>query len=66
VANVTETILPEFHTTFHSFQSVFIENCTLMCTTPIQWIPGALSLGIKRPGREADDLASSGAEVKNA
>jgi hypothetical protein len=22
--------------------------------TPIQWVPGALSLGIKRPGREAD------------
>jgi hypothetical protein len=21
---------------------------------PIQWVPGALSLGIKRPGREAD------------
>jgi hypothetical protein len=21
---------------------------------PIQWIPGALSLGVKRPGREAD------------
>jgi hypothetical protein len=22
---------------------------------PIQWVPGALSLGVKRPGREADD-----------
>jgi hypothetical protein len=21
---------------------------------PIQWVPGALSLGVKRPGREAD------------
>jgi len=23
---------------------------------PVQWIPGALSLGVKRPGREADHL----------
>jgi hypothetical protein len=29
-----------------------------------QWIPGALSLGVKRPGREADHLPPSSAEVK--
>jgi hypothetical protein len=33
---------------------------------PIQWVPGALSLGLKRPGREADHSPPSGAEVKNA
>jgi hypothetical protein len=33
---------------------------------PIQWVPGALSLGIKRPGREADHSPPSSAEVKNA
>jgi hypothetical protein len=33
---------------------------------PIQWVTGTLSLGIKRPGREADHLAPSSAEVKNA
>jgi hypothetical protein len=33
---------------------------------PIQWVPGAISLGVKRPGREADHSASSSAEVKNA
>jgi hypothetical protein len=33
---------------------------------PIQWVPEALSLGVKRPGREADRLPLSGAEVKNA
>jgi hypothetical protein len=33
---------------------------------PIQWIPGALSLGLKRPGREADHSPPSSAEVKNA
>jgi len=32
----------------------------------IQWVPGALSLGVKRPGREADHSPPSSAEVKNA
>jgi hypothetical protein len=31
---------------------------------PIQWVPGALSLGIKRPGREADHSPPSSAKVK--
>jgi hypothetical protein len=31
---------------------------------PIQWVLGALSLGVKRPGREADHSAPSSAEVK--
>jgi hypothetical protein len=33
---------------------------------PIQWVSGALSLGVKRPGREADHSPPSSAEVKNA
>jgi hypothetical protein len=33
---------------------------------PIQWVPGALSLGVKRPGREADNSPPSSVEVKNA
>jgi hypothetical protein len=33
---------------------------------PIQWVPGALSLGVKRLGREADHSLPSSAEVKNA
>jgi hypothetical protein len=33
---------------------------------PIQWVPGALSLGVKRPGREPDHSSPSSAEVKNA
>jgi hypothetical protein len=32
---------------------------------PIQWVSGALSLGVKRPGREADHSPPSSAEVKN-
>jgi hypothetical protein len=31
---------------------------------PIQWVPGALSLGVKRPGREADHSPPSSAEVR--
>jgi len=34
--------------------------------TPIQWVPGFLSLGIKRPGREVGHSPPSSAEVKNA
>jgi hypothetical protein len=33
---------------------------------PIQWIPGAFSLGIKWLGREPDHSPPSNAEVKNA
>jgi hypothetical protein len=33
---------------------------------PIQWILGALSLGVKRQGHEADHSPPSIAEVKNA
>jgi hypothetical protein len=31
---------------------------------PIQWVSGALSPGVKRPGREVDHSPPSGAEVK--
>jgi hypothetical protein len=31
---------------------------------PVQWVPGSLSLGIKRPNREADHSPLSSAEVK--
>jgi hypothetical protein len=31
---------------------------------PIQWVPGALSLGVKRQGREADLSPPSSAKVK--
>jgi hypothetical protein len=33
---------------------------------PIQWVPRALSLEVKRPGCEADHSPLSSAEVKNA
>jgi hypothetical protein len=31
----------------------------------IQWVPGALSSGVKRPGREADHSSPTSSEVKN-
>jgi hypothetical protein len=31
---------------------------------PIQWVPGAFSLGLRQPGREDDHSPPSGAEVK--
>jgi len=33
---------------------------------PIHWIAGALFLGVKRPGREADHSPPSSDEVNNA
>jgi hypothetical protein len=33
---------------------------------PVQWVTAALSLGVKRLGREADHSPPSSAEVKNA
>jgi hypothetical protein len=33
---------------------------------PIQWVRGALSLGVRRPGREADRSPPSSAEIKDA
>jgi hypothetical protein len=34
--------------------------------TPIQWVLGALSPGVKRPEREADHSPPASAEDKNA
>jgi hypothetical protein len=33
---------------------------------PIQWVPGSLSLGVTRSGREAGHSLPSSAKVKNA
>jgi hypothetical protein len=63
----------------HYFSSLCCKNVSilLLLTTasrpalgltqpPIHWVPGALSLGVKRPGREADHSPPSSAGVKNA
>jgi hypothetical protein len=34
--------------------------------SPIQWVPGALSPEVKRPGREADHSPLSSADIKNS
>jgi hypothetical protein len=62
--------------TTHRHSSVGIEmGCGLDSTssrpapghthTPIQWVPRAISPGVKRPGREADHSVPSSAEVDN-
>jgi hypothetical protein len=42
----------------------FDEVLKVSTQTPIQWVPRALSLGVKRPGREADHSSPSSADVK--
>jgi hypothetical protein len=47
------------------FLFITASRTALVPTQPrIQWVPGALSLGVKRPGREADHSLPSSAEVK--
>jgi hypothetical protein len=41
-----------------------IQNGSGTTQPPIQWVQGALSLGIERPGREANHSPTSSAEVK--
>jgi hypothetical protein len=41
-----------------------VQNGSGPTQLPIQWVPGALSLGVKRPEREADHSPPSSAEVK--
>jgi hypothetical protein len=46
--------------------SSFLRTALGFTQPPIQCVPGALSLGVKRPGREADHSPPSSAKVKNA
>jgi hypothetical protein len=51
----------------HNFETHFLRMSrpVLVPTQPpIQWVPGAISPGIKRPGREADHSPLTSAEVK--
>jgi hypothetical protein len=45
---------------FHS-----VQTGSRVIQRPIQWLPGAISPGLKRQGREGDHLTPSSAEVKN-
>jgi hypothetical protein len=58
---------------FESRQGLGILLCTTVSRPAlgptqhlIQWVLGAISLGVKRPGSEADHSLPSNAEVKNA
>jgi hypothetical protein len=51
----------------HFFLFASLPNMALEPTQPpIQWVSGALSPEVKRPGREADYSLPSSAKVKNA
>jgi hypothetical protein len=41
-----------------------VQNSSEAHPAPIQWVPGALPLEVKRPGREADHSPPSNTEVK--
>jgi hypothetical protein len=41
-----------------------VQTCSGAHPPPTQWAPGTPSLGVKRPGREADHSLPSSAEVK--
>jgi hypothetical protein len=43
-----------------------VQNGSRAHQPPLQWVPGALSFGVKRQGREANHSPPSTAEVKNA
>jgi len=45
-------------------QTTAFRTALMPTQPPIQWVPGALSLVVKRPGREADHSPPSRAEVK--
>jgi hypothetical protein len=54
--------------TFWKTKSVLLRNLVQnynKVERPIQWVPGAVSQGIKQPEREADHSPVSSAEVKN-
>jgi hypothetical protein len=42
-----------------------VQNGSGVPQPAIQWLPWALSLGVKWPGREADHLPPASAEIKN-
>jgi hypothetical protein len=49
-----------------NFSTTVSRTALVPTRPPIQWVQGSLSLGLKRPGREADHSPPSSPEVKNA
>jgi hypothetical protein len=47
------------------FFSITSEQALEPTQRPVQWVPRALSAGVKRPEREADHSLSSSDKVKN-
>jgi len=51
---------------FESQQGIGIFLFTTTSRHALQWVPGAFSLGVKRPGSEADHSCPLSVEVKSA
>jgi len=49
-----------------TIRALTVKNLISYFQPPIQWVPGALSLGVKQPGHGMDHSPPSSAEVKNA
>jgi hypothetical protein len=74
---LTQVLLPHRNEELPSLDKIYLGvGISLFTTTsrqapsstqpPIQLVPGAISLQVKRPGREADHSPPPSAEVKNA
>jgi hypothetical protein len=50
---------------FDSRQGQGICSTSQLTKPPVQWVPGAIPLVVKRPGSEADHSPPPSAEVKN-
>jgi hypothetical protein len=48
---------------FKERPALYGNKITQVLVSIIQWVPGALSLGVKRPGRESDHSPPSNADV---
>jgi hypothetical protein len=55
---------PSHFPNIHSNNIIFLSMPRGPTQPPIQWVPGALSLGVKRPGHETDHSHPSSAKVK--
>jgi len=63
-----KTLDLHFLTGLHNTENVATSFRLALGSTklPIQWVPGALSPGVRRPGSEADHSPPSSVEVNNA
>jgi hypothetical protein len=62
--NLKSRIISAFDTL--SFHNLRISTHNVVSHSPIQWVPEALSLGVQRPGRDAEHSSPSSPKAMNA